>query len=55
MSGDQWTGLIGLTGMIVLVGSGLLARRLPMSRLLVLGFAWMAIFAVALLIARMIS
>jgi putative Ca2+/H+ antiporter (TMEM165/GDT1 family) len=54
MSGDQWTGLIGIAAMIVLVGSGLIARRLPARSIALMGLAWLVIFAVALLIARSI-
>jgi hypothetical protein len=55
MSGDRWVGVVGIAAMLVLVGSGLVARRLPSRKLAILSLAWAAIFAAAFLIARMLA
>lgn len=47
MSEGQIGGLIWGLGALVLVGSSLIARRLPLGQTLKLGLAWLAIFAAA--------
>jgi len=50
MTGDQTVGLIWGIGALVLVGSSLVARRMPIGQTLKMVLAWVAIFAVALLL-----
>lgn len=50
MTGDQTVGVIWGIGALVLVGSSLIARRLPIAQTLKMVLAWVAIFAVALLL-----
>ncbi|MDB5682523.1 MAG: hypothetical protein JWM75_221 [Sphingomonas bacterium] len=55
MSGDQWAGLLAGAAALTLVGSALLARRLPAKRIVVMAAAWAAIFGGAVLIARLLA
>ncbi len=50
MTGDRAAELVWALGGLVLVGSALLARRLPAARLGKLALAWIAIFVVAVTI-----
>jgi hypothetical protein len=52
MTSDQWFGLLWAGGMMVLVVSGLIARRQPAWRLAATAAVWVGIFAIAFLIAR---
>lgn len=49
MSGDQTAQLVGVVLMLVLVGSGLIARRLPINDVLRMTLGWVLIFAVLLI------
>jgi len=55
MSGDQIAGLIGIGAAMTLVGSSILARRLPAARMVKLALAWVAIFAAAFLIVQLFA
>ncbi len=46
MNGDQTASLIGAVMMIVLVGSGLIARRLPIGATIKMVLSWCAIFGI---------
>jgi aspartyl protease family protein len=46
MNGDQTASLVGAVMMLVLVGSGLIARRLPIAATLKMALSWVAIFGV---------
>ena len=48
MTGDRAADLVWALGALVLVGSALLARRLPVKRLGLMALAWIAIFIAAL-------
>jgi aspartyl protease family protein len=50
MSGDQGAYLLYMVLMLVLVGSALVSRRLPMGKTLKMASAWAAIFAVIFVI-----
>lgn len=50
MTADQGARILYLGLLMVLVGSALVARRLPLARSLKLALAWAAIFAVAILV-----
>jgi aspartyl protease family protein len=50
MSGEETVGLIWGIGALALVGSSLIARRLPIAQTLKMILAWLAIFAVALVL-----
>ena len=50
MTADQGAGILYLGLLMVLVGSALVARRLPLARSLRLALAWVAIFAVVILV-----
>lgn len=50
MTADQDARILYLGLLMVLVGSALVARRLPLARSLKLALAWAAIFAVAILV-----
>lgn len=50
MSGDQGAYLLYTVLLLVLVGSALVARRLPAGKTLRMALAWVAIFAVGILI-----
>ena len=45
MSHDRLAGMIWLLGGLILVGSALIARRLPARRMLGLALMWVGIFA----------
>ena len=47
---DQTLDFIYLVGILVLVGSALIARRLPIGQSLKMAGAWVVIFAVAFLL-----
>ena len=51
MTGDQAAGLVWAFGGLLLVGSALAARRLPVGRLGVMAMAWIAIFILAVTLA----
>jgi aspartyl protease family protein len=51
MDGDQTVGVLWGLGAVVLVGSALLARRLPAGTVLRMAAAWAAIFAGVILVA----
>jgi hypothetical protein len=51
MTGDQWASLALAIGCMTLVGSSLLARRLPAKHLIGFAAMWAGIFAVAALVA----
>jgi hypothetical protein len=51
MNGDQLAGVVGIGAAMMLVGSALVARRLPAARTAKLALAWVGIFGVAYLIA----
>ncbi len=50
MTADQGARILYLGLLIMLVGSALVARRLPLARSLKLALAWAAIFAVVILV-----
>lgn len=50
MTADQGAGILYFGLLMVLVGSALVARRLPLARSIRLALAWVAIFAAAILI-----
>lgn len=50
MTLDQGAGILYVGLAMVLVGSALVARRLPLARAIKLALAWIAIFAVVILI-----
>lgn len=50
MTADQGAGMLYFGLLMVLVGSALVARRLPLARSIRLALAWVAIFAAAILI-----
>ena len=50
MSGDQGAYLLYMALLLVLVGSALVSRRLPAGKTLRMTLAWVAIFAVGILI-----
>ncbi len=50
MTTDQGAGILYIALLMVLVGSALVARRLPLAKSLKLALAWVAIFAVVILI-----
>lgn len=50
MSGDQGAYVLYTVLLAVLVGSALVARRLPAGKTLRMALAWVAIFAVGILI-----
>lgn len=52
MNGDQLVGLLWVGLAMVLVASGLIARRLPMRRTLSMALLWVGIFALAFAVAR---
>lgn len=47
---DQAAGVLYIALLMVLVGSALVARRLPFAKSLKLALAWVAIFAVVVLL-----
>ena len=55
MNGDNAVNLVWTIGALVIVGSALAARRLPLAKAWTLALAWIAIFAVALLIASYLT
>ncbi len=55
MSGDQVGGILYIALLMVLVGSALAARRLPLAKPARMAFAGVAIFAVVILIFAAIS
>jgi hypothetical protein len=55
MSGDQMASAALATGCMVLVASGLAARRLRAGRLLGMALTWAGIFAGAALLARWLA
>jgi hypothetical protein len=55
MSGDQVASAAFAIGCMVLVGGGLVARRLPAKRLLGLALLWAGIFAGAALLAHWLA
>ncbi|MDB5689539.1 MAG: hypothetical protein JWL91_1415 [Sphingomonas bacterium] len=55
MNGDQWASAAVAVGGLVLVAGGLMARRLPGRRLLILAAAWVGIFAIAATLAFALS
>lgn len=50
MTADQGAGILYIGLLMVLVGSALVARRLPLARSLKLALAWVLIFAFVILI-----
>ena len=54
MSGDQTFSVAMAVGMLLLVGSGLAARRLPPRTILMMAGAWIAIFAVGCLLVSLL-
>lgn len=50
MTADQGAGILYIGLMLVLVGSALVARRLPLARSIKLALAWIVIFAVVIFI-----
>ena len=55
MNGDNAVDLVWAVGALVIVGSALAARRLPLAKAWKLVLAWVAIFAAALLIASYLT
>jgi aspartyl protease family protein len=55
MSGDTAVSLIWAIGALVLVGSALIARRLPWDRTWKMAAIWIAIFTIALMIASYLT
>jgi hypothetical protein len=53
MSGDHLVGLVAIGAALTIVGSSILARRLPAARVAKLALAWVGIFAAAFLIAQL--
>ena len=54
MNGDQAIGVTGVAMALTLVGSGLIARRLPARRTLGMALLWAGIFGAAFAIASML-
>ena len=55
MEEGQLVSVIGGLGALTLVGSALLARRLPGRQMLTMALAWAAIFTVAALVVRVLG
>lgn len=55
MSGDQAGGILYIALLMVLVGSALAARRLPLASSLKMVLAWAAIFAVVILLFSVLA
>jgi hypothetical protein len=55
MTGDRLAGMAVVISCLALVGSSLVARRLPLRRTVILAGAWIGIFAIAALIAHWVS
>lgn len=55
MSGDQAGGILYIALLMVLVGSALAARRLPLASSLKMALAWAAIFAVVILLFSILA
>lgn len=53
MSEDQALALVATAGALVLVLSSMRLRRLPTRKALLMGAAWIVIFALGALVARM--
>jgi aspartyl protease family protein len=52
MDGDQATGVVWAIGALALVGSSLLARRLPVATIVPMALLWAGLFLAAFLIAQ---
>ena len=50
MNGNQAAGVLYFALLLVLVGSALAARRLPLAKSLKMALAWVAIFAIVILL-----
>jgi aspartyl protease family protein len=55
MSGDQAGGILYIALLMVLVGSALAARRLPLASSLKMVLAWAAIFALVILLFSVLA
>ncbi len=55
MTGDQLAGVIGVMLMLTLVGSGLIARRLPAKQTLAMALLWLGLFGMAFVIAHTLA
>lgn len=55
MSGDQAGWILYIALLMVLVGSALAARRLPLASSLKMALAWAAIFAVVILLFSVLA
>ena len=55
MSGDQAGGILYIALLMVLVGSALAARRLPLASSLKMVLAWAAIFAAVILLFSVLA
>ena len=55
MQEGQLVSVVGGLGALILVGSALLARRLPGRQLSTLALAWAAIFIAAALVVRLLG
>ena len=55
MSTDQAGGILYIALLMVLVGSALAARRLPLARSLKMALAWAAIFAIVILLFSVLA
>jgi aspartyl protease family protein len=55
MSGDQAGGILYIALLMVLVGSALAARRLPLASSLKMVLAWAAIFVVVILLFSVLA
>lgn len=55
MNGDKAGWILYLALLMVVVGSALAARRLPLARSLKLALVWVAIFAIAILVFSWIA
>jgi aspartyl protease family protein len=52
MNGDDALGVVYLLGCLILVGSALAVRRMPVGEMMRMALAWAALFAIAALILR---
>lgn len=55
MNGGQLIGVIWVVMALTLVGSGLIARRLPTKQTLAMALLWAGIFRMAFVIARSLA
>jgi len=55
MNGDSAVDLVWAIGALVIVGSALAARRLPLAKAWKLAFVWIAIFGAAFLVASYLT